>query len=121
MSDDNKKDGSELAAPNGSANVVGQGLWWCNSHGREATHTNKRGERCCDPKLGGILLPCRAIFAPIEYVDGRRLVVNPAWLNASHEYRDGVFYPRAGDSPNDTLCRPAGDAGGAQGNQSKSL
>lgn len=33
-------------------------LWWCNSHGRKATHVNHLGNHCCDPKLGGILLPC---------------------------------------------------------------
>jgi hypothetical protein len=37
-------------------------LWWCKSHRREATHvwTDENGNRriCCDPKLGGIMLPC---------------------------------------------------------------
>ena len=33
-------------------------LWWCRVHRRAATHTDKNGKRCCDPKLGGILLPC---------------------------------------------------------------
>lgn len=32
--------------------------WWCESHNREATHRDIDGEPCCDPKLGGILLPC---------------------------------------------------------------
>lgn len=31
---------------------------WCNSHNRIATHIDKDGKRCCDPSLGGILLPC---------------------------------------------------------------
>ncbi len=46
------------------------GLWWCNSHQREATHIRKDGTRCCDPKLGGILLSCQVVFAPM--VIGRR-------------------------------------------------
>ena len=36
-------------------------LWWCNSHGRRATWVDGMGRRCCDPKLGGILLPCRVV------------------------------------------------------------
>lgn len=31
-------------------------VWWCNTHQREAI--NARG---CDPKLGGILMPCRVV------------------------------------------------------------
>ena len=45
------------------------GVWWCNSHRREATHVRDNGERCCDPKLSGILLPCFVVFAEIELVD----------------------------------------------------
>lgn len=45
--------------------------WWCNSHGRPATHLKKDGEHCCDPQLGGILLPCFAVFAPMT-VEGYR-------------------------------------------------
>jgi hypothetical protein len=41
------------------------GIWWCNSHQREATWIGPRG-RECDPKLGGIMLPCRVIFAPVR-------------------------------------------------------
>ena len=34
-------------------------LWWCNSHGREATHTDpKTGARRCDPNKGGVTIPC---------------------------------------------------------------
>ena len=33
-------------------------LWWCNSHERKATWVNLKGERECDPLLGGILIPC---------------------------------------------------------------
>lgn len=40
-------------------------LWWCNSHERIATHLilRKGMEPChvCDPKLGGILLPCKCV------------------------------------------------------------
>lgn len=35
-------------------------LWWCRSHHREAVDVHN-GRRRCDPKLGGILLPCRAV------------------------------------------------------------
>jgi hypothetical protein len=35
-------------------------LWWCNTHGRRATAVDSRGRHCCDPRLGGILLPCEA-------------------------------------------------------------
>lgn len=35
--------------------------WWCESHEREATHVNKKGEHECDPQLGGILLCCKVI------------------------------------------------------------
>jgi len=34
------------------------GLWWCHSHGREATDVRSDGERRCNPRLGGIMLPC---------------------------------------------------------------
>jgi hypothetical protein len=41
-------------------------LWWCNSHQREATYAYVQHGKdcelklvhCCDPCLGGILLPC---------------------------------------------------------------
>lgn len=42
------------------------GVWWCNSHGREATHKDRRGRKCCDPKLGGIMLPCEVVFKELE-------------------------------------------------------
>lgn len=41
------------------------GTWWCQSHGREATHFKRDGTRCCNPRLGGILLPCFAVLAPM--------------------------------------------------------
>lgn len=34
-------------------------IWWCEHHGREATHINKNGEHECDPSLAGIMLPCK--------------------------------------------------------------
>ena len=41
-------------------------LWWCNSHGRVATYIQmysytKLQKPCCDPKLGGIMLPCSCV------------------------------------------------------------
>lgn len=37
-------------------------FWWCNSHRRSATHILKyddgREAHHCDPRLGGIMLPC---------------------------------------------------------------
>lgn len=40
-------------------------LWWCNIHKREATHVftdlNGKENPHCDPKRGGIMLPCRAV------------------------------------------------------------
>lgn len=41
------------------------GMWWCNAHKREATHV-RNGRPCCDPKLGGILLPCMVVFVPMK-------------------------------------------------------
>lgn len=32
--------------------------FYCNTHKREATHTNSLGRPCCDPKLGGISIGC---------------------------------------------------------------
>lgn len=46
-------------------NTVG-GIWWCNSHHREATHIDQNGKHCCDPSLGGILLPCFTVFTPMS-------------------------------------------------------
>lgn len=38
-------------------------LWWCNSHGRQATYIMTTGDGkehpVCNPKLGGITIPCR--------------------------------------------------------------
>lgn len=51
-------------------------LWWCNSHQRRATYVlikkydyqiwlpdgpRETIDHCCDPKLGGILLPCSCV------------------------------------------------------------
>lgn len=35
--------------------------WWCTSHRRDATATDKDGKPCCDPAMGGICIPCHAI------------------------------------------------------------
>lgn len=35
------------------------GIHWCYAHNRAATHTRPDGRRCCDPKLAGLLAPCR--------------------------------------------------------------
>jgi len=43
-----------------------EGLWWCNTHQREATHTDGRGFRRCDPNLGGIMAPCNVVFAQMN-------------------------------------------------------
>ena len=36
-------------------------IYWCNAHQRRATGIDTRGKPCCDPKLGGILLPCDVV------------------------------------------------------------
>lgn len=43
-------------------------LWWCNTHRREATHIHRKTygdtveiRHCCDPKLGGIMIPCLCV------------------------------------------------------------
>lgn len=40
-------------------------LWWCNSHGRKATHLLLREgmspKPTCAPGLSGIMLPCFAV------------------------------------------------------------
>ena len=33
--------------------------WWCEVHHRLATYI-RHNDPCCDPKLGGITIPCRA-------------------------------------------------------------
>ena len=38
------------------------GVWWCNSHRREASYITKDGLHKCDPKLGGITLPCFVVY-----------------------------------------------------------
>lgn len=40
------------------------GTWWCNSHGRVATHVDRNGKRCCAPRLGGIMIPCFTEVVP---------------------------------------------------------
>ena len=43
--------------------------YWCDAHNREATHTNKRGKHECDPKLGGITIPCHVVKLTDVVVD----------------------------------------------------
>jgi len=38
------------------------GVYWCNTHQREATGTDKFGNKCCAPGLSGILMPCSVVF-----------------------------------------------------------
>lgn len=33
-------------------------FWWCKTHQREARHFDEKRGWICDPKLGGILMPC---------------------------------------------------------------
>ncbi len=52
-------------AANGAADrakEIGNGKFWCRAHRREATHTDKDGRRQCDPKLGGIMIPCDVFY-----------------------------------------------------------
>ena len=35
--------------------------FYCRSHRRPATHRNIHGAYKCDPKLGGIMLPCEVV------------------------------------------------------------
>lgn len=41
-----------------------EGVWWCDAHNRQATHLINMvshpdfGKHCCDPILGGIMIPC---------------------------------------------------------------
>lgn len=42
------------------------GTWWCHPHHRPATAFRKDGTVCCDPKLGGITMPCQVQFLPLE-------------------------------------------------------
>lgn len=37
-------------------------LIWCNTHQRRATHCHKYTlTHCCNPALGGIMLPCSCV------------------------------------------------------------
>jgi len=47
------------------------GIWWCNSHRREATYITNEGRHKCDiKKLGGITIPCHVVF-----VEGVEVIV----------------------------------------------
>lgn len=41
-------------------NATSGELWWCNSHQREADF-EYLGRRMCNPRLGGIMIPCRVV------------------------------------------------------------
>jgi hypothetical protein len=49
-----------------------EGIYWCGVHNREATafFVNAKGkiDRCCDPKLGGILLSCSVKKVPMKII-----------------------------------------------------
>lgn len=51
------------------ADLTGR-LWWCNTHQRRASHVrhNHQGTavHCCDPSLGGIMIPCECIDLTTE-------------------------------------------------------
>lgn len=51
-------------------------LWWCNNHRRRATHilTYSDGHKAhhCDPKLGGIMLPCSCVVTPEAEESGEK-------------------------------------------------
>lgn len=44
------------------------GTWWCNAHGREATEVWPDGTHHCARRLGGIMIPCMTVFAPMVVV-----------------------------------------------------
>jgi len=53
-----------------SGEVVG--TWWCGVHNRHATHVDERGKRYCNPRLGGIMIPCMAELVPaLIEIDGK--------------------------------------------------
>ena len=41
------------------------GQYWCKTHNRDATHRKDDGSYVCDPKLGGIAMPCKDVV-PIK-------------------------------------------------------
>jgi len=49
-------------------------LLWCNSHGRRANHVDRHGKPRCNPKLGGLAIPCLVVdltdIAEIDEEDG---------------------------------------------------
>ena len=52
--------------------VVPKGMWWCNTHRREATHVKANGDHCCNPAFGGITMPCFSVFAEMTIRKTRR-------------------------------------------------
>jgi len=57
-----------MCGVSGEPNPVWRGI----PHQREATHVTERGERKCDPKLGGILAPCQVVQGKPS--DGERIL-----------------------------------------------
>lgn len=53
-------------------------IWWCNSHQRRAEYimvnieNPLKQQHCCNPKLGGIMLPCSCVnlTGMVEIEDG---------------------------------------------------
>jgi len=76
-------------------------IWWCASHKRPATHIDRRGKHCCDPALGGILLPCFTMPTPMDPSD-------------DHEYHDldaamMAYFDRAVEAVDEKIrdmCKP---------------
>src|ERR1700685_3364615 len=53
--------------------TIDKGSWWCKSHNRAATHMSQRPDgsqrHCCNPALGGIMLPCECEELPGDKPD----------------------------------------------------
>lgn len=65
--------------------IKNEGIWWCNSHNRVATHLDKKGRHCCDPNLGGICIPCRSVLLPVKIVNEFLLVSRNIRLEANND------------------------------------
>ena len=37
-------------------------MYWCSTHNREATHVDNKGNKCCNPDLAGITMPCSVLI-----------------------------------------------------------
>jgi hypothetical protein len=70
---------------------------FCRAHNREATHLNRSGKHCCDPRLGGILLSCDVVDKEQEQT------LNDAVQTVQHFLRSiGAPVP---DASNETFRR----------------